>query len=169
MFSTKSVFGLNVLAIAALFTSATAQSTTTTAVGTIVTPTPTQPELVANCDAFYKVQPNDTCLSVSAKFDLNVDLFDSWNPSVGEGCPFLILGDWVCVDTDEYAPAATPEPILSNTVADCLAFYKVQPGDYCSLIVTETDITLADFYEWNPSVGTDCTGLFLNYWVCVGA
>lgn len=149
-----------------------AQSTTTTttsAVSTIVTPTPTQPEMVDNCDAFYLVQTNDTCYDVSNKFDLDLDLFDTWNPSVGVGCPALILGDWVCVGTVGYAPAATPTPIYSTTIDDCFAFYKVQPGDYCSKIVAEVDITLDQFYEYNPSVGSDCSALALDHWVCVGA
>lgn len=25
-----------------------------------------------------------------------------------------------------------------------------------------------DFYAWNPSVGTDCSTLFLGYYVCIG-
>ncbi|CAN8099073.1 unnamed protein product [Discula destructiva] len=171
MFTTKSIFGLNVLAIASLFSTATAQTatSTTTAVSTIVTPTPTQPEMVDNCDAFYEVQTNDTCYSVSNKFDVALDLFESWNPSVGVGCPYLILGDWVCVDTTDYAPAATPSPIYSDTIDGCLAFYKVQPGDYCSLIAAETSITLAEFYTYNPGVGSDCSALALDHWVCVAA
>ncbi|CAN8099074.1 unnamed protein product [Discula destructiva] len=101
MFTTKSIFGLNVLAIASLFSTATAQTatSTTTAVSTIVTPTPTQPEMVDNCDAFY----------------------------------------------------------------------EVQPGDYCSLIAAETSITLAEFYTYNPGVGSDCSALALDHWVCVAA
>lgn len=85
------------LAVSAFISSALSQTTssTSTAPTSIVTPTPTQPEMVDNCHAFYNVQTNDTCDAVAAKFDLNFDTFYDWNPSVGELCPYLILGDWV--------------------------------------------------------------------------
>lgn len=173
MFSIKSILGLHVLAMAALASTAAAQtqsaSTTSTAASTVVTPTPTQPEMVTNCDAFYNVQTNDTCYSVANKFDVSLDLFETWNPSVGVGCPYLILGDWVCVDTTDYAPAATPSPIYHDTIANCLAFYHVQSGDYCSLIASEVDITLQQFYQYNPGVGSDCSALALDHWVCIAA
>lgn len=168
MFSTKSIFELSVLALTALVPSIMAQTTTSSA-SAIVTPTPTQPEMVDNCDAFYHVQTNDTCDAISSKFDLISTEFYSWNPSVGSGCPALILGDWVCVGTTGFAPSPTPSPIYSTTVDDCFAFYLVQSGDYCSKITQEVDITLSQFYEWNPSVGTSCEALILDWWVCVGA
>lgn len=152
-----------------LFSLAMAQSTTTSSISTIVTPTPTQPEMVDDCHAFYLVQTNDTCYDISNKFDLDLDLFDTWNPSVGAGCPALILDDWVCVGTVDYVPTATPTPIYSTTIADCFAFYKVQTGDYCAKIAAEVDITLDQFYEYNPGVGSDCSALALDHWVCVGA
>lgn len=148
---------------------AVTQNTTTSSAGTITTPTPTQPEMVDNCQAFYLVQVNDTCYDISNKFDLDLDLFNSWNPSVGPGCPALILTDWVCVGILDYAPSATPTPIYSTTIDGCYAFYKVQEGDYCSKISAEVDITLDQFYEYNPGVGSDCSALALDHWVCVGA
>ncbi|KZL71567.1 hypothetical protein CI238_12141 [Colletotrichum incanum] len=31
-----------------------------------------------------------------------------------------------------------------------------------------TWMSLIDFFAWNPAVSTDCSGLYLNYYVCVG-
>lgn len=92
-------FSLNtaLLGFSAFVSSALSQTTSTTSAAPtpIVTPTPTQPEMVDDCHSFYNVQTNDTCDAVAAKFDLNFDTFYDWNPSVGELCPDLILGDWV--------------------------------------------------------------------------
>jgi hypothetical protein len=40
--------------------------------------------------------------------------------------------------------------------------------DSCSPIVAEFGITLAEFYSWNPAVGSSCTTLLAGYYVCVG-
>ncbi|KAF3770504.1 hypothetical protein M406DRAFT_354483 [Cryphonectria parasitica EP155] len=172
MLSTKSIMGLQVLALSSLFATSMAQTTTTTSASTIVTPTPTQPEMVDNCESFYLVQTNDTCDSVAARFDIDfADVYD-WNPSVGALCPDMILGDWVCVGTIGFAPSPTPSPIDADTVVGCYTFYLVESGDDCSKIADETDITLEQFYEWNPNVNTataDCPNLYPGEWVCVGA
>ncbi|KAI2819742.1 hypothetical protein CBS147343_2997 [Aspergillus niger] len=47
-------------------------------------------------------------------------------------------------------------------------YYYVQHGDTCSDIATNHDISLNDFYSWNPAVGTTCSDLEADYWVCVG-
>lgn len=44
----------------------------------------------------------------------------------------------------------------------------VSPGVYCQDIATQNGITLEEFYEWNPALGGDCSGLWLNYAYCVG-
>lgn len=42
-------------------------------------------------------------------------------------------------------------------------------GDTCAKIVDKYGtFTLADFYGWNPGVGSDCSALWLDYYVCVG-
>lgn len=42
------------------------------------------------------------------------------------------------------------------------------PGDTCVGIANNKDITLTDFYEWNPAVGSNCQTLLAGYYVCVG-
>lgn len=51
---------------------------------------------------------------------------------------------------------------------NCNKFYLVQKGDGCSTIASAYGITLADFYAWNPAVGTSCTDLDYDDYVCVG-
>ncbi|OIW22890.1 hypothetical protein CONLIGDRAFT_719454 [Coniochaeta ligniaria NRRL 30616] len=52
----------------------------------------------------------------------------------------------------------------------CNYWHLVQGGDTCAGIASmyPTWMTLADFFAWNPVVGSDCSGLYVMYWVCVG-
>jgi hypothetical protein len=54
-------------------------------------------------------------------------------------------------------------------VAGGQQFYTVVDGDDCESIESEFDITLAQFSAWNPSVGSQCTNLWLEEAYCVKA
>lgn len=63
---------------------------------------------------------------------------------------------------------ATPSPYMPGSAEDCDAFYEVQDGDLCEPIAKKFGISPAQFFKWNPNVGgTQCTGLWLNTYVCV--
>lgn len=47
-------------------------------------------------------------------------------------------------------------------------WYLAVSGDTCDAIVALFSITLAEFYAWNPAVGSTCADLFLGYYYCVG-
>lgn len=47
-------------------------------------------------------------------------------------------------------------------------FYQVVENDSCQTIASGNGITLANFYSWNPAVGSSCSSLWLGYYVCVG-
>jgi LysM repeat protein len=53
-------------------------------------------------------------------------------------------------------------------VSDCDTFYLVVSGDSCAAIAASYDISLADFYAWNPAVGDTCSSLWVDDYVCVG-
>jgi hypothetical protein len=53
-------------------------------------------------------------------------------------------------------------------VTNCKTFYLVAAGDQCGLNTTANGITLADFYAWNPAVGSECESLWAQHYVCVG-
>jgi LysM repeat protein len=63
--------------------------------------------------------------------------------------------------------SSTMGPTPTDTVAGCQKFYTVVDGDDCASIESEFDITLAQFYAWNPSVGSQCTNLWLEEPYCV--
>ena len=44
-------------------------------------------------------------------------------------------------------------------VSGCTVFYEAQSGDGCYDIAVEYGITLAEFYAWNPAVGSACACL----------
>ena len=51
---------------------------------------------------------------------------------------------------------------------NCKKFYKVAKDDGCWAIANSNKIDLNDFFAWNPAVGTDCKGLWPEYYVCIG-
>lgn len=62
---------------------------------------------------------------------------------------------------------ATPTPTQSGMVSNCNKFDLVQSGDTCGNIASKHNIPLAEFYSWNPAVGSDCSALWAGYYVCV--
>ncbi|KAJ5556384.1 hypothetical protein N7494_000299 [Penicillium frequentans] len=63
---------------------------------------------------------------------------------------------------------STPSPIQTGMVSDCDEFYLVVSGDDCATIASDYDISLTDFYAWNPAVGSTCASLWVDDYVCVG-
>ncbi|KAJ0413108.1 hypothetical protein BJY00DRAFT_320114 [Aspergillus carlsbadensis] len=171
--------------------STTASSTTTTG-SSVATPTPVEPGMVDNCTAFHLVVSGDTCTDIAADAGISLTDFVSWNPGVGSDCSGLWLDYYVCVGAESATGTGTvSSPSPSSTVStttptttgnavstptpyepgipdDCDSFHLVVSGDTCAAIVSDSAITLDDFYSWNPTVGTDCSGLWLGYYVCVG-
>jgi LysM repeat protein len=157
----------------------TATSTTTTTAGNgITTPTPIQTGMASNCDLFYLVVSGDTCSTIASNEGVGLSDFYAWNPAVGTSCQYLGLGDYVCVGviattsitttTTTGDGITTPTPIQTGMVATCDSFYLVVSGDQCGTIASNEGISLADFYAWNPAVGTSCQYLGLGDYVCVG-
>ncbi|KAH7038277.1 uncharacterized protein B0I36DRAFT_420788 [Microdochium trichocladiopsis] len=63
---------------------------------------------------------------------------------------------------------ATPTPTQDGMAPNCAKFHFVEPGTGCGDILSKYGISLASFYEWNKSVGPQCTGMWANVNVCVG-
>lgn len=59
------------------------------------------------------------------------------------------------------SPIVTPTPTQNSMVKNCNKFVLSVAGvSTCFDIANNNSITLEDFYEWNPDVGTNCTGLW---------
>ncbi|RYP64942.1 hypothetical protein DL770_009097 [Monosporascus sp. CRB-9-2] len=52
-------------------------------------------------------------------------------------------------------PVPTPWPVRDSMTEGCSKFYKVKSGGTCDRVTKANNVTMADFYKWNPSVGTD--------------
>ncbi|KAK3324512.1 hypothetical protein B0T19DRAFT_464619 [Cercophora scortea] len=63
----------------------------------IATPTPFQPGMVTNCNAFYFVQPGDTCAGIAARYRLAPEQIVAWNPYARADCTRLLAGEYCCV------------------------------------------------------------------------
>lgn len=149
----------------------------------IATPTPIQSGMVNNCDAFHKVVSGDQCGLIASKYGISLSQFYSWNPAVGSSCATLGLDYYVCVSIVGVAPSpttlktsttttkgngvSTPTPVQSGITSSCKTFRKVVTGDTCAVITQKAGISLANFYKWNPGVGSSCQTLQLDTYVCV--
>ena len=61
----------------------------------------------------------------------------------------------------------TPTPTPPGMVDNCDAFHFVKTGTNCTDVLSANGITLAQLYQWNPSVGSNCNGLWAEVYVCV--
>lgn len=61
----------------------------------------------------------------------------------------------------------TPSPLQPSVVANCDSFYYVKSGDSCENIAKSNGISTTQFLSWNPSAGSDCTGLWANAYACI--
>lgn len=122
----------------------------------------------------YTVQSGDSCDSVASGNDITVTQLQSYNPWIDAGCWNFnnTVGTQIClnepgpkyiapssaVGSPSVATAAVPTPtnIAANTTNDCGAYYEVQPGDTCDLIIVSYSISLSDFLILNPAVNTKC-------------
>ncbi|KAM7185212.1 LysM domain containing protein [Naviculisporaceae sp. PSN 640] len=56
--------------------------------------------------------------------------------------------------------------------AFCNDWHLVLPGQDCLSIIirygARNFMSSEDFYAWNPTVQEDCSGLYIDHWVCVG-
>jgi LysM repeat protein len=59
--------------------------------------------------------------------------------------------------------------VQTGMISDCDILYLVKSTDSCSSIASQNGISLATFYSWNPAVGSSCSMLFPDYYVCVGS
>ncbi|WAO97001.1 Hypothetical protein NCS54_01469900 [Fusarium falciforme] len=155
-------------------TTTKAPATTTKASNGINTPSPIQPGMVSNCNKFHPVKTTTTCDSIQNYYKISLADFIKWNPAVGSNCKDLWADYNVCVGVFGGTPTKpdngvkTPAPIQSGMVSNCKKFHQVASKTTCASIQNYYKITMAQLAKWNPAVGTGCTALWLNYWVCVG-
>ncbi|KAF4589060.1 LysM domain-containing protein [Ophiocordyceps camponoti-floridani] len=70
---------------------------------------------------------------------------------------------------DPPQPVTTPRPIQSGMIKGCRAFHYVVKGETCLAIEAMYGPSIDDLVKWNPAIGPDCTNMWADTWLCVGA
>jgi hypothetical protein len=149
-----------------------------TASSTSSPPAPTQTGIIASCLEFYTATADDSCQTIETAFDITFAQFFSWNPAVGSNCGFFIIGDSYCVSapsstttttSTSTSSTAVTAPTQPGIVSSCTEYYITQSGDGCDTIESKFSISFAQFYAWNPAVGSNCGSLWLDETYCVAA
>ncbi|KAH7159574.1 hypothetical protein B0J13DRAFT_642947 [Dactylonectria estremocensis] len=128
----------------------------------IETPSPIQSGMVKTCNKFHLVKSTTTCASIESYYTLPQATFYKWNPAVGTN----IIG-WTPTPTNPGNGISTPTPIQTGMTKSCKKFHLVKSTTTCASIQDYYSITFANLYKWNPAIGSKCTTLWAQYYVCV--
>src|SRR4051794_740714 len=111
---------------------------------------------------------DDTCSIIVDKFGyIAPQEFQDWNPAVQSDCSGLWAGYYYCIanyPNGNFPPPPTvstlPSPVQTGITSQCVAWYEMTGLDTCdSIAEIFGTFSKADFMQWNPAVGTDCSGL----------
>ncbi|GAB1194476.1 hypothetical protein APSETT444_003722 [Aspergillus pseudonomiae] len=140
------------------------------------------------CSFSMAASEGDTCESFATSWGQTVEMFQELNPGVS--CPTLTAGQSYCIIgtvTDDPVTTSTAtsttlkttttattttsssqhEPTQPGLPSNCDKFHLVASGDQCDIIAAEYGISEAQFKDWNPSIDSNCSNLWLDYYVCV--
>ncbi|KAK4466819.1 hypothetical protein QBC42DRAFT_258115 [Cladorrhinum samala] len=73
------------------------------------------PNIVSNCNKFHLVAANNNCGTITSAYNITLDQFLSWNPSVNQVCTNLWLDYYVCVGVAGMVTSVVPPPITTTT------------------------------------------------------
>ncbi|TPX06881.1 uncharacterized protein E0L32_002377 [Thyridium curvatum] len=136
------------------------------------------------------------CDLITVAFGITVEQFVKWNPSLaasGSSCTGLELEQSYCVEGGNAGSATpaptptstkatstttttttkpgngipTPTPTQPNMVADCDQFHLVKKGETCDAIAGMWRTTAVEIVKLNPSVGTTCSGMWADTYICL--
>ncbi|KAK3933515.1 hypothetical protein QBC46DRAFT_326379 [Diplogelasinospora grovesii] len=80
----------------------------------------------------------------------------------------IIGNETSAVQTDR--PTATQGAMQTGIASPCIRLVQANPGDTCqSIINAYSYLSMELFLKWNPEVGSDCSGLYVNYFYCIDA
>ncbi|KKK23232.1 hypothetical protein AOCH_007242 [Aspergillus ochraceoroseus] len=134
----------------------------------------TEAGTASNCNCFTFVSTNDYG-DYTSEGDCDTALFANLG---------TLQDHFVCVGAGSMSvtPTSTPTgsgsgsatlstssmgPTRTEVVSGCRLFHAVQNGNTCLLIERKYGIIAAQFYKWNPTIGSTCTNMRLGYAYCV--
>ncbi|KAJ0414307.1 hypothetical protein BJY00DRAFT_318933 [Aspergillus carlsbadensis] len=134
-------------------------------------PLPIRDGTIADCYSLQDVVSPMTCASILTEYDITMADFYHWNPSVGPECAGLWLDYQYCVSgpssTSTPSPTPTVLPIRDGAIASCQQYAPIVAPTTCQSFLDEYDISMDEFYAWNPAVGSQCQGLWHDYRYCI--
>ncbi|KAF7544085.1 hypothetical protein G7Z17_g10232 [Cylindrodendrum hubeiense] len=69
----------------------------------------------------------------------------------------------------EHTEDSKPSPTQEGLIDTCTSFYKAKKGDTCTKIIELfKTFDFDDFFNWNPAVETDCSGIWADTYYCIG-
>ncbi|KAF3384739.1 LysM domain-containing protein [Penicillium rolfsii] len=174
--TTNTLTGLSTSATSSSSATTPTISASTSTLSAGPTPTPFQAGMTSGCVRFYYVETNNDCYDIALDAGIALSDFYAWNPAIKSDCSGLQANVYVCVGQTGYSTTistgnpvpATPTPTQTGMVSGCLRFYEVQSGNDCYDIALDAGVALTDFYNWNQAVGSNCAGLELGVFVCIG-
>jgi LysM repeat protein len=107
---------------------------------------------------------------ITVRFAEQVEYIPHANQCKGIAIPGTpIATPTTAVTTSQQPTATAPSPTQDGLISTCNNFYKAVKGDTCAKIVQSYgNFDVAQFTQWNPAVGDDCSGLWAQTYYCVG-
>ncbi|KAB8269243.1 hypothetical protein BDV30DRAFT_229943 [Aspergillus minisclerotigenes] len=130
------------------------------------------------CSFSMAASEGDTCESFATSWGQTVEMFQQLNPSsyciigtVTEDPKTTSTATSTTLKTTTTATTTTSssqyEPPQPGLPSNCDQFHLVASGDQCDTIAAEYGISEAQFKDWNPSIDSNCSNPWLDYYVCV--
>ncbi|KAI0424844.1 hypothetical protein F5Y09DRAFT_353023 [Xylaria sp. FL1042] len=118
----------------------------------------------------------NACEFAAAVWGISVDDLAQWNPDLGN----VTNGECDMMSDVRYCgkllyadpPAAQTGPdyefdVRGGAIKDCTQYADVYDGWGCDDILISYELTVAQFYAYNPEVGKDCGNLWPSYAYCI--
>ncbi|KAJ3957715.1 hypothetical protein N0V92_005734 [Colletotrichum tropicale] len=117
------------------------------------------------------------CRLAAAVYEVTLEDLEVWNPSLGNvsdtACAFQkgfrYCGQWYDAlkpsePDEEIDPMDSAYPGRDGMIETCTEIVDVDEDGYpsCQDILSDYELTIAEFYAWNPSVGADCSGMWAD-------
>ncbi|KAI1448974.1 carbohydrate-binding module family 50 protein [Annulohypoxylon stygium] len=118
------------------------------------------------------------CQRVADLYGVSWDDFASWNGNLGDiRTPNCVFDPKMRYCGKQYAGDPAPEPtppdytlpIRDGAIETCTEFADVPEDWQCTDVLANYELTIAQFYEYNPAVGSDCGNLWPNMAYCIRA
>ncbi|OGM50928.1 hypothetical protein ABOM_000718 [Aspergillus bombycis] len=154
----------------------------------------TEAGTVSNCNCFTSIDGYDagdyTCADMAVTYGVKLVELLAWNSWLSGDCDSALFANLnstsrraVCIGVGSKSATATTTtstrsgtatsatesmvPTQTGVVSGCQLFHTVVDGDDCPLMESKYGITLAQLYQWNPSISSTCNNLWLGYAYCV--